>query len=117
MKSQTNSKEIHSKHSSREEPRKSSAAIVNNFFKKINRSIPMTIPTKSLLLNSQRGSRPKVDPIKMPAQSQQLTAQHSRYIVCDFRKMSVNSNAGTVASGRHHKHEDGRESKEVTARR
>lgn len=79
MKNHANSKEIHSKNSSREEPRKSSAAIVNNFFKKINRSIPMTIPTKSLLLNSQRGSKPKVDPLKIPVQSQQLSAQHSRY--------------------------------------
>ncbi len=79
MKNHSNSKEIPVKNSSRDEPRKSSAAIVNNFFKKINRSIPMTIPTKSLLLNSQRGSKPKVDPIRMPIQSQQLTAQHSRY--------------------------------------
>lgn len=79
MKSHANSKEIHSKQSSKEEPRKSSATIVNNFFKKINRSIPMAIPTKPLLLNSQRGSRPKVDPLRMPGQSQQLSAQHSRY--------------------------------------
>jgi len=79
MKGHPNSKEIHAKHSSREESRKSSATIVNNFFKKMNRSIPVTIPTKSLLLNSHRGSRPKVDPIKMPIQSQQLSAQHSRY--------------------------------------
>lgn len=39
----------------------------------------MTIPTKSVLLNSHRGSKPKVEPIKMPIQSQQLSAQHSRY--------------------------------------
>ena len=78
MKNFSNSKEKANKPSSKDEPRKSSAAIVNNFFKKINRSIPMTIPTKSVFLNSQRGSKPKVDPIKMPIQSQQLSAQHSR---------------------------------------
>ena len=100
MKGHANSKEIHTKNSSREEPRKSSAAIVNNFFKKINRSIPMTIPTKSLLLNSQRGSKPKVDPIKMPQQSQQLSAQHSRYFLLENRKMSINSTTGMVMSGR-----------------
>lgn len=61
----------------------------------------MTIPTKSLLLNSHRGSKPKVDPIKMPVQSQQLSAQHSRYHSVYVRKMSVNSNTGVV-SGRHH---------------
>ena len=79
MKNHANSKEINGKNSSRDEPRKSSATIVNNFFKKINRSIPMTIPTKSLLLNSQRASKPKVDPLKIPGQSQQLSAHHSRY--------------------------------------
>ena len=60
----------------------------------------MTIPTKSLLLNSQRGSKPKVDPIKMPIQSQQLSAQHSRYVSPLFRKMSINSTNGVVMSGR-----------------
>lgn len=79
MKSHSNSREIGSKASSREEPRKSSAAIVNNFFKKINRSIPMTVPTKSLLLNSHRGSKPKQDILKAPTHSQQLSAHHSRY--------------------------------------
>jgi hypothetical protein len=50
----------------------------NNFFKKINNSIAITIPTKNFVLNSQRGSKPKVDPIRIPQQSQQLSATHSR---------------------------------------
>ena len=50
----------------------------NNFFKKINNSIGMTIQTKNVILNSQRGSRPKIDSIRIPQQSQQLTAHHSR---------------------------------------
>ena len=43
----------------------------------------MTIPTKNFVLNSQRGSKPKVDPIRIPQQSQQsqqLSANHSRYL-------------------------------------
>lgn len=39
----------------------------------------MSIPTKSVILNSHRGSKPKVDPIKVPAQSHTVTANHSRY--------------------------------------
>ncbi len=40
----------------------------------------MTVPMKSVILNSQRGSKPKVDPIKMPAQSVHTSSNHSRYL-------------------------------------
>lgn len=114
MKSQANSKEVHTKHSSREDSRKSSAAMVNNLIKKINRSIPLTIPTKSVLLNSQR-SKPKVDPIKMPNQSQQISSHHSRYPSPLFRKLSINSTNGVVVSGR--ANHQNYESKEVVVKK
>ena len=77
------------KGSSREEPRKSSAAIVNSLIKKISQSIPMSIPTKSLILNSHRGSKPKPEPPRTnphpaptnshAAHSHTPSAHHSRY--------------------------------------
>jgi hypothetical protein len=79
MKSQTNSKEIGVKSSSREESRKSSVGLVNTFIKKFNRTNPITINSKTLFLNSQRGSRPEVKPIKMPNQSVPVSTNHSRY--------------------------------------
>ena len=80
MKSHGNSKDLQARQSSREEPRKSTATTVN-FFKKLTKAIPMAVPTKSVLLNSHRGSKPKIDPIKIPQQSQQLSQNHSRYLL------------------------------------
>ena len=76
MKSQTSGREAAVRHSSREDHRKPSSQMVNNLIKKITNSIPMGVPTKSLMLHSHRGSKPKVDSIKIPAQQ---SAHHSRY--------------------------------------
>jgi hypothetical protein len=96
MKSQTNSKEIGVKSSSREESRKSSVGLVNTFIKKFNRTNPITINSKTLFLNSQRGSRPEVKPIKMPNQSVPVSTNHSRYaysqrLNCDCRLRTLSS--------------------------
>ena len=76
MKSQTSGRDASGKHSSREDHRKPSAQMVNNLIKKITHSIPLGVPTKSLMLHSHRGSRPKVDSIKVPPQP---STHHSRY--------------------------------------
>jgi hypothetical protein len=46
----------------------------------------MTITTKPLVLNSHRGSKPRVDTMKIPAHSQQLSAHHTRYNFCNEEK-------------------------------
>lgn len=79
MKNQNSTKETRSKNSSREDSRKSSVVLANNFLKKIAQSIPLAMPSKSIFLNSHRGSRPKVDPIKIPIQSQNISSNHTRY--------------------------------------
>lgn len=81
MKSQTYSRDLQTKHSSREESRRMSSNVGGNLLKKINRSMPIAVPTKSVLLNSHR-SKPKVDPIKIIHQSQQISSHHSRYDFC-----------------------------------
>lgn len=78
MKNQASTKESHSKNSSRETSRKNSTVLANNFFKKIAQSIPIAMPSKSIFLNSQRGSKPKVDPIKIPVQIPQSSSTHVR---------------------------------------
>jgi len=80
MKRDANSKELQTKNSSREESRKSSVGVVNTFMKKFNRTNPFNLNSKVMVINSQRGLKSDAKVVKMPIQSQHVTAVHSRYI-------------------------------------
>lgn len=81
MKRETHSKELQTKNSSREESRKSSIGVVNNFIKKFNRTNPFNLNNnKPMVINSQRAPKSDVKAVKIPIQSNHATAVHSRYL-------------------------------------